>query len=200
MVGRRRVPASELTTLEVDIVALQTAIDLFARYRLLALDRDPSTGAPTVEVAHEALLAEWRRLSDWIEESRDDLATHARFAVAVAEWEAVGRDAGYLLTGSRLADYERWASTSRLRLTDIERTFLREATDARDASTADDAARAAAAAPAASSVPLRSWRRSSRRRPSSLASRPIRSSSATIRPARSPWPSTRHAPTVRSTS
>jgi basic membrane lipoprotein Med (substrate-binding protein (PBP1-ABC) superfamily)/DNA-binding SARP family transcriptional activator len=145
VVGRRRVPASELTTLEVDIVALQTAIDLFARYRLLALDRDPSTGIPTVEVAHEALLAEWRRLSDWIDESRDDLATHARFAVAVHEWEAVGRDAGYLLTGTRLADYERWAATSRLRLTDVERAFLQEAVDARDARSAEDAARTAAA-------------------------------------------------------
>jgi basic membrane lipoprotein Med (substrate-binding protein (PBP1-ABC) superfamily)/DNA-binding SARP family transcriptional activator len=146
VVGRRRVPASELTTLEVDIVALQTAIDLFARYRLLALDRDPSTGDPTVEVAHEALLAEWRRLSEWIEESRDDLATHARFAVAVHEWEAVGRDAGYLLTGSRLADYEGWAATSRLRLTDTERTFLQQSGEARDAHTADDEAREAAAA------------------------------------------------------
>lgn len=144
VVGRRRVPASELTTLEVDIVALQTAIDLFARYRLLALDRDPSTGAPTVEVAHEALLAEWRRLSDWIEESRDDLATHARFAVAVHEWEAAGQDAGYLLAGTRLADYEHWAATSRLRLTDTERTFLRTAVEARDAQAADADARATA--------------------------------------------------------
>ena len=91
VVGRRRVPASELTALDVDIVALQGAIDSFARYRLLALDRDPTTGAPTVEVAHEALLGEWHRLRDWIDESRDDLATHARFAVAVQEWETAGR-------------------------------------------------------------------------------------------------------------
>ncbi len=98
VVGRRRVPASELTALDVDIVALQEAIDSFARYRLLALDRDPTTGAPTVEVAHEALLGEWHRLRDWIDESRDDLATHARFAVAVQEWETAGRAPGYLLT------------------------------------------------------------------------------------------------------
>lgn len=146
VVGRRRVPAAELTTLDVDIVALQTAIDLFARYRLLALDRDPSTGDPTVEVAHEALLVEWRRLSDWIEESRDDLATHARFAVAVHEWEAVGRDAGYLLTGSRLAAYEQWASASRLRLTGAERMFLQQAVEARDAQAAEHEAQEATAA------------------------------------------------------
>ena len=126
VVGRRRVPASELTALDVDIVALQGAIDSFARYRLLALDRDPTTGAPTVEVAHEALLGEWHRLRDWIDESRDDLATHARFAVAVQEWETAGREPGYLLTGSRLDDYERWAATSRLKLTVTEQAFILE--------------------------------------------------------------------------
>ena len=43
-VGRRRVPASELAALDVDVVALQGAIDAFTRYRLLALDRDPDDG------------------------------------------------------------------------------------------------------------------------------------------------------------
>ena len=112
LVGRRRVPASELVSLDVDVVALRAAIDVFARYRLLALDRDPATGSPTVEVAHEALLAEWHRLRDWIDQHRDDLAKQASILVAVNEWEASGRDAGYLLTGGRLRDYERWAETT----------------------------------------------------------------------------------------
>jgi basic membrane lipoprotein Med (substrate-binding protein (PBP1-ABC) superfamily)/DNA-binding SARP family transcriptional activator len=133
VIGRRRVPASELTALDVDIVALQSAIDSFSRYRLLALDRDPTTGAPTVEVAHEALLGEWHRLRDWIDESRDDLATHARFAIAVQEWESAARETGYLLTGARLEDYERWAATSRLKLTITEQTFVQQSVDARDA-------------------------------------------------------------------
>ena len=48
-------------------------VDTFAAYRLLSLDRDPATRRPTVEVAHEAILACWVRLSAWLEESRDDL-------------------------------------------------------------------------------------------------------------------------------
>ena len=142
-VGRRRVPASELAALDVDIVALQTAIDSFTRYRLLALDRDPTTGSPTVEVAHEALLAEWHRLRDWIEESRDDLTTHARLVVALNEWEAARRDPGYLLTGTRLEDYESWASTSRLQLTGLERTFLEESILLREATGQEDREREA---------------------------------------------------------
>jgi hypothetical protein len=84
IVGRRRVPASELVSLDVDVIALQAAIDAFARYRLLALDRDPATGSPTVEVAHEALLAEWHRLRDWIDQHRDDLTKQASPAGAFA--------------------------------------------------------------------------------------------------------------------
>ena len=89
-VGRRRVPASELAALDVDVVALQTAINAFSRYRLLALDRDPATGAPTVEVAHEALLAEWHRVRDWIDEGREDLANHAALRDRVARVDRNG--------------------------------------------------------------------------------------------------------------
>jgi basic membrane lipoprotein Med (substrate-binding protein (PBP1-ABC) superfamily) len=138
IVGRRRVPASELVSLDIEVIALQTAIDAFARFRLLALDRDPATGSPTVEVAHEALLAEWHRLRDWIEQYRDDLAKQAAFVVAVNEWEASGRDPGYLLTGTRLDDYERWVATTGLRFTVTEHDFIAAAVAARDAEVADD--------------------------------------------------------------
>lgn len=137
-VSRRRVPASELASLTVDVVALQGAIDAFTRYRLLALDRDPTTGGPTVEVAHEALLVEWHRLRDWIDESRGDLATHARFAVALNEWETAGRDPGYLLAGSRLDDYQGWASATDLHLTHDELRFLEQSAAAQAAAGAEE--------------------------------------------------------------
>ena len=136
IVGRRRVPASELVSLDVDVIALRAAIDAFARYRLLALDRDPATGSPTVEVAHEALLVEWHRLRDWIDQHRDDLTKQASFLVAVNEWEASGRDPGYLLTGSRLSGYETWAAATRLRLTATEHDFIAAAVAAREAEVA----------------------------------------------------------------
>ncbi len=42
----------------------------------------------------------------------------------MTEWEDSGRQPGYLLSGQRLADYEGWAATSTLRLTDAEERFL----------------------------------------------------------------------------
>jgi hypothetical protein len=55
---RRRVDRTELSSMEVDQAAMTEAIDAFGSSRLLSFDRDPRTGAPTVEVAHEALLRE----------------------------------------------------------------------------------------------------------------------------------------------
>ena len=125
IVGRRRVPASELVSLDVDVVALQSVIDAFARYRLLALDRDPATGEPTIEVAHEALLAEWARLRDWLEEGRSE-SDHARCVrdgdarveggQAERRIPVVRSPTGGLRSGGR--------ESTRLRLTGPERAFL----------------------------------------------------------------------------
>ena len=48
-------------------------IEGFGASRLLSFDSDPRTGAPTVEIAHDALIVEWERLRDWIDAARDDI-------------------------------------------------------------------------------------------------------------------------------
>lgn len=155
--GRRRIPASELTALEVDVVALQAAIEAFGRHRLLTLDRDPATGAPTVEVAHEALLREWGRLRSWLDAARADLRSHRRFAFAVEEWLATGRDPDFLLSGGRLADAERWAATTTLRLTVTEREFLDAALARRSVADAQEQERLAAESRLRRGARRRTW-------------------------------------------
>lgn len=122
--GRRRVPASEILSLDIDVVALQTVIDSFVEHRLLTLDRDAVTGAPTVELAHEALLTNWDRLQKWIEDARDDLKRHLALTTALNEWVDADRDPGYLVGGTRLASYVEWAGETTMRLTETERTFI----------------------------------------------------------------------------
>ncbi|HEX9260270.1 MAG TPA: BTAD domain-containing putative transcriptional regulator [Acidimicrobiales bacterium] len=155
--GRRRIPASELTLLEVDLVALQAAIQAFSRHRLLSLDRDPATGSPTVEVAHDALLTEWARLRSWLDDAHDDLRVHRGFSAAVTEWLAAGRDPEYLLSGGRLAEYERWAASTTLRLTAPEREFLDRAIERRDAAEAAEQARVATERKLRRGTRLRTW-------------------------------------------
>ena len=130
--SRRRVRAEEIVSLDVDVVALQAVIDRFGSRRLLFFDRDRATGAPTVEVGHEALLTEWERLGDWIREARTDLVRHASFVSAVDDWERSDRDPGYLVTGARLAEYEKWAGASRLDLNARELQFLGASLQARE--------------------------------------------------------------------
>jgi len=138
---RRRVPLRELTDLELDAVALSEVLDAFGRHRLLSFDRDPVTGDATVEVAHEALLREWRRLADWIDRHRVDLRRHAALVAATREWQSSDHDPDYLFIGSRLAEYEAWTADSGLRLTAAERGFLEAGIARRDAELANETAR-----------------------------------------------------------
>jgi WD40 repeat protein/DNA-binding SARP family transcriptional activator len=140
---RRRVLRAELASLEVGGPAIAAVIEAYGRHRLLALDRDPVTRGPTVEVAHEALLREWGRLRGWVESAREDLRTHRRLAAAATEWTAADQDPSFLLRGGRLQQLQAWAATSSLTLTGAERHYLEASTAQNDAEQAERQARAA---------------------------------------------------------
>jgi basic membrane protein A and related proteins len=113
-------------------------LDEFGRHRLLSFDRDPATGDAVVEVAHEALLWEWERLAGWIEAHREDLRRQQSLAAAAEEWESTDRNPDYLITGSRLAEYETWSRRATLRLTSSERAFLDSALERRRTEQAEE--------------------------------------------------------------
>lgn len=122
--ARRRVARTELTSLAIDQAALAAAIDAFGASRLLSFDRDPRTGAPTVEVAHEALLREWSRLRHWIDAAREDVRMHRRLAAAAAEWDESGREPSFLLRGSQLDQSAAWAAGAGLVPTAVEQEYM----------------------------------------------------------------------------
>jgi DNA-binding SARP family transcriptional activator len=104
-VGRRRAELPALTTggsLAADATAV---LERFGASRLLTFDNEPVTRVPTVELAHEALLREWDRLADWIEDARTDLVVRQRLGSAADAWTSSGDEAD-LLRGSRLLDAE----------------------------------------------------------------------------------------------
>jgi WD40 repeat protein/DNA-binding SARP family transcriptional activator len=138
---RRRVPLSELSALEVDSSAMESAIETYGRHRLLTFDRDPSTREPTVEVAHEALLGAWERLSDWIDQAREDMRMHRRLSNAAGEWGSNGREPSFLLAGSRLDQFEVWGSGTSLALGLEERGYLSASITRRDEERAAESAR-----------------------------------------------------------
>jgi WD40 repeat protein/DNA-binding XRE family transcriptional regulator len=112
------------SVLRLSSAVMDQVIDLYGRYRLLTFDHDPVTRGPTVEVAHEALLRAWGRLREWLEAGRADVRMQRLLGVAAAEWAAAGRDASFLLRGTRLDRFEEWAAHSTLALTQEERAYL----------------------------------------------------------------------------
>ena len=116
-------------------------IDRFGRYRLLTFDRDPLTRGPTVEVAHEALLREWPRLCEWLNESRVDVRLQRLLATETAAWLNAGKDEAYLLRGAHLDQYAGWPEEANVSLTAEETAFLAASFAARDRRRAEEEAR-----------------------------------------------------------
>lgn len=54
------------------------------------------------EVAHEALVRNWRRLADWLDEERVTLRRRLRLTAAAEHWQASDRDPGGLWSGALL--------------------------------------------------------------------------------------------------
>jgi WD40 repeat protein len=132
-IRRRRVLVTELLSLGDD---MGTAIDTFARRRLLSFDRDPDTREPTVEIAHDSLVTAWDRLREWIAEASDDVRARRQLSRATGEWFEAGRDPSFLARGVRLGQLAEFRDRTALALTPGEREFI-------DASLADEAERRA---------------------------------------------------------
>jgi len=130
---RRRVQRAELASVHVDGRPIDSVADALGASRLVSFDRDPVTRAPTVEVAHEALLGGWGRLAGWIDEAQDDLRTDRGLENDAAEWDGGDRDPSFLLRGSRLEQIEAWTSRTDLALTALAREYVDASLAERDA-------------------------------------------------------------------
>ncbi|MDP8956606.1 MAG: WD40 repeat domain-containing protein, partial [Actinomycetota bacterium] len=139
--ARRRVPRTEVTSVQGEAAPMESAIEAFGTARLLSFDRDPLTGNPTLEVAHEALLSEWTRLREWLAAAREELRTQHRLAVAARDWLDASRDASFLASGSRLDHFEAWRDASGLAITPQEREFLEASVAERDRQRTEEEAR-----------------------------------------------------------
>ena len=85
-----------------------------------------TTSAETAEVAHEALIREWSRLRQWLEENRASLRQHRQITAAAQAWERLQRDPGALNRGMQLAQALEWAKAHAKDLNLLERAFLEQ--------------------------------------------------------------------------
>src|SRR5262245_5158747 len=140
---RRRATRSEVASLDVDQHAMTPVLDAFGVSRLLSFDRDGGTGAPTIELAHEAILTAWPRLHRWIDAAREELRIERRVAAAAREWTESDRDPSFLLSGSRLEQAETWRAGSGIAVTPEEGEYLDASLQQRDRAMAEERARQA---------------------------------------------------------
>jgi WD40 repeat protein len=103
-------------------------LDRLAEARLLVKDRRQigSEEVEVIEVAHEALLREWRDLNGILQEEREFLVAKDQIEQDLAEWRAASeqRKKGALLTGNKLARTSDWLLTRPEDLRPEERHYI----------------------------------------------------------------------------
>lgn len=115
---RRPASFDELVSLAENSDKARAVLNMLAEARLVTM------GDETAEVAHEALIREWPTLREWLSQDRESLRLHRYLTKAVHEWEKTGRDSSYLLSGTRLAQYEEWRAATSLVLNEEEMYYL----------------------------------------------------------------------------
>ncbi len=122
---RRRAPLSELE-LEANEDAARV-VAVLTESRLVTVSEDG------LEVAHEALLREWPRLREWLEEDAEGRRLHGHLIRSAREWDDAGRDPAELYRGARLAGALDWAGDHGAELNELESAFVAESQAAAEA-------------------------------------------------------------------
>lgn len=172
-VTKRRVLLAELTALDLEVderrppqndaegkqpTPVEAVLEQFGRARLLSFDRDQLTRGTMVEIAHEALLDAWPRLSGWLDVDLATIRLGRLLTQATNEWLEAGRADGFLLRGARLDQLAPQAHSG-MTLTDNERQFLAASLAARDARRASETEQRNKELEAAQSIGLLEQRR-----------------------------------------
>ncbi|GAB3841776.1 hypothetical protein GCM10027610_051540 [Dactylosporangium cerinum] len=100
--------------------ARRVVLDRFVDARLL------TAGTDLVGIAHEALLAAWPRLTDWLDADAAWRRFHRTLASTAEHWQETGRDPDGVFRGATLDTAQEWltAGTRRRDLDDVERDFI----------------------------------------------------------------------------
>ncbi len=110
-VGREELGGSEIT---------EETLRALARGHLLAEDEG------LVSLAHEALIREWPRLRQWLQEAHQQLRLHRRLTIAAHQWRDLQRHADATYRGTQLQQAQQYAAAAVIPLSPLEIEFLRQ--------------------------------------------------------------------------
>ena len=98
---RRQQPVEALRSASDDAVSFEATLQYLADSRLVTLGGGEGD-ARTADLAHEALIAGWPALTQWITEQRETELIRRRWKVKAAEWVRLGRGESGLLDRRQL--------------------------------------------------------------------------------------------------
>lgn len=114
----RPVPVDELAFADVTGSVRRHVIETLVTHRLLTLT------SSHVEVAHEALLSAWPRLTRWLDDDAAGRAVRRHLAPAAREWHRQGRPDDELYRGARLEAAAQWMADPEADPSPTEREFV----------------------------------------------------------------------------
>jgi hypothetical protein len=83
---------------------VDAVLDKLIRAHLVRVTQGETGGEAQVEMAHEALVRNWPRLVDWLDEERITLRQRHRLTAAAEQWQRLGKDPSALRRGALLAE------------------------------------------------------------------------------------------------
>jgi formylglycine-generating enzyme required for sulfatase activity/transcriptional regulator with XRE-family HTH domain len=131
--ARRRAALAEFQHLPGSAGVLAALVNA----RLLCSDYDRGLGSETIEIAHEAVIRRWARLTSWLVEDREFLLWQEQVRSMRKQWEDSRREESLTLRGRSLAQAEDWVTQRSDEVDHAVRQFvdLSVETEAREAGT-----------------------------------------------------------------
>ncbi|MBW4498709.1 MAG: CHAT domain-containing protein [Scytonema hyalinum WJT4-NPBG1] len=100
--------------------------------RLVVTNRNEITKIETVEIIHEALINNWRRLRQWMRVDGEFRLWQEQLRAAIRQWENTDKDEGVLLRGKPLIDAEEWLQQRSNQMSATEQKFINLSLELRD--------------------------------------------------------------------
>ena len=106
-------------------------VQKLANYRLVVTTEDV-VKHESVEVVHEALIRNWKRLKDWMSSDFEFRSWQERLRFKLEDWERTHHEEEALLAGTALTEAEAWLEQRSEDLSSPERAFIQQSIDCRD--------------------------------------------------------------------
>jgi hypothetical protein len=91
-----------------DRTAFDRILNHLVQHRLLTSSGEELGTGISIDIAHEALIQGWPRLSDWIKTHLENEKVHRRLEGKAADWKRLGMGGGGLLDQIELLELKRW--------------------------------------------------------------------------------------------